>query len=153
GMLMLHYQVGGHWGFVIRRPLEAASMTLPLLALLFLPILLGMQTLYEWSVPARVAESEALRLKSGYLNVPFWLVRALVYHLTWSGLGFLIYRGSVRQDEVDDPSPTWRTQAVCAPGLLVVFLTVTFAMIDWGMSIEPEWYSTIYGVMLMVGFA
>jgi hypothetical protein len=153
GLLMLHYLVGGHWGFVIRRPLEAASMTLPVLALLFLPILLGVHTLYEWSVPEWVSKSAALRFnKSGYLNVPFWVVRALVYHLIWSGLALLIRRGSVQQDEADDPSLTWRTQAVCAPGLAVLFLTVTFAMIDWGMSIEPEWYSTIYGVMLMIGF-
>jgi hypothetical protein len=153
GLLMLHYLVGGAWGFLIRRPLEAAIMTLPLSALLFLPLLLGLKALYPWADPEAVKESAALAQKAGYLNVGFWLGRAVVYHAIWSGLALLMRSGSARQDQTEDPSPTWRTQAFAGPGLVALFLSITFAMIDWGMSIEPEWYSTIYGVMLMIGFA
>jgi hypothetical protein len=151
-LLMLHYLVGGLWGFTIRRPLEAASMTLPVLALLFLPIALAVKALYPWASAEVVSESAALLHKSSYLNIGFWIVRALIYHAIWSGLALALWSGSRKQDETVDPTPTWRTQALCAPGLILVFLSVTFAMIDWGMSLEPEWYSTIYGVMLLVGF-
>jgi hypothetical protein len=151
-LLMLHYLVGGLWGFTIRRPLEATSMTLPVLALLFLPIALAVKALYPWANAEVVNKSVALLHKSSYLNIGFWLVRALIYHAIWSGLALALRSGSRKQDETDDPAPTWRTQALCAPGLILVFFSVTFAMIDWGMSLEPEWYSTIYGVMLLVGF-
>ncbi|MGE3821438.1 MAG: hypothetical protein AB7I30_18670 [Isosphaeraceae bacterium] len=150
-LLMLHHLVGGAWGFAIRRPLEAASMTLPVLALLFLPIALGMRTLYPWTDPAFVSEHAAVAAKSGYLNVGFWSVRAVLYHAIWSGLALLFHRNSILQDTTEDPSPTWRNQALSPPGLILVFLSVTFAMVDWAMSIEPEWYSTIYGVMLLIG--
>lgn len=152
GLLMLHYLVGGLWGFAVRRPLEAASATLPLLALLFLPIALAVTRIYPWASPEVVAESAALRLKAPYLNVPFWLARAAVFHALWSGLALYLRAVARRQDDSADPSITWRAQAVCAPGLALTFLATTFAMIDWGMSIEPEWFSTIYGVMLMIGF-
>lgn len=152
-LMMLHYLVGGLWGFAIRRPLEAASMTLPVLALLFFPIALAARWLYPWANPEVLAESAAVQFKAKYfLNIPFWLARAAVYHAIWSGFALMIRNRSRLQDASADPALTWRTQAWCAPGLAVVFLSVTFAMIDWGMSIEPEWYSTIYGVMLLIGF-
>ena len=151
-ILMLHYLVGGLWGFTIRRPLEAASMTLPVLALLFLPIALAVKALYPWANAEVVNESTALLHKSSYLNISFWLLRALIYHAIWSGMALVLRSGSKKQDETEDPEPTWRTQALCAPGLILVFFSVTFAMIDWGMSLEPEWWSTIYGVMLLIGF-
>jgi hypothetical protein len=153
GFLMLHHLVGGQWGFVVRRPLEAATMTLPLMALLFLPIVLGMRSLYEWADPEAVKASALLQQKAGYLNVGFWLVRAVIYFGIWIGLAYLIRRGSVAQDATEDPSPTYRNQAISGPGLVITFLVVTFAAIDWMMSIEPEWYSTIYGVMVMIGWA
>jgi len=152
GFLMLHHLVGGKWGFVVRRPMEAATMVLPLMAALFLPLLLGVGTLYEWANPEAVKASTILQHKTGYLNVPFWLGRTVFYFAVWIGLAFAIRRGSVAQDATEDPSPTYRNRTISAPGLLVTFLTVTFASIDWMMSIEPEWYSTIYGVMVMIGW-
>jgi hypothetical protein len=151
-VLLLHHLTGGAWGFIIRRPLEAATMTLPWMALLFLPLLLGMHTLYEWSNLDEVEAHEALRLKAGYLNVGFWLARAALYLAIWNGLAFLIRSGSVAQDATTDPSPTFRNVSASAPGLIAVFLSVTFASIDWVMSIEPEWYSTIYGVLTLVSW-
>jgi hypothetical protein len=152
GFLMLHYLVGGAWGFVVRRPLEAATMTLPLMAILFLPLVVGMGWLYEWSNPEVVAAHEALKFKSGYLNTPFFLVRTALYLAIWIGLAWLVRWGSREQDQSESPAPTWRTQAISAPGLVALFLTGTFASIDWMMSIEPEWYSTIYGAMVLVGW-
>jgi hypothetical protein len=150
--LALHYLVGGAWGFVIRRPLEAAVMTLPLMAVLFLPILLGMHTLYEWSDASRVASDEILKQKQSYLNVPFFEIRAAIYFVLWCGLALVLSRGGRAQDRTENPVITWRLQMVAAPGLAALFLSVTFAAVDWGMSIEPHWYSTIYGPMLFVGF-
>jgi hypothetical protein len=151
-ILMLHHLVGGKWGFVVRRPLEAATMTLTLMLPLFLPILIGRGTLYAWADPEAVKASAVLQQKAGYLNLPFWLVRAVLYFTIWLGLTFLLRRGSIAQDESTDPSPTRRNQALSPAGLILTFLAVTFAAIDWMMSIEPEWYSTIYGPMIMVGW-
>jgi hypothetical protein len=150
--LALHYLVGGAWGFVIRRPLEAAVMTLPLMAVLFLPILLGMHTLYEWSDPSKVANDPVLQQKQPYLNVSFFEIRAVIYFVLWCGLAWVLSRGGRAQDRTENPAITWRLQMVAAPGLAALFLSVTFAAVDWGMSIEPHWYSTIYGPMLFIGF-
>jgi hypothetical protein len=151
GALQLHYLVGGAWGFLIRRPLEAAVLTLPVLGLLFLVLLLGLHTLYPWSRPELVRADRMLQHKSSYLNVPFFLSRAAVYFGLWSGLALWLRRGAAAQDRNDDPRITWRLQSLSGPGLALTFLAITFAMIDWGMSIEPHWYSTIYGAMLLVG--
>jgi hypothetical protein len=127
-------------------------MTLPLMAVLFLPILLGMHTLYEWSDASKVASDEILREKQPYLNVPFFEIRAAIYFVLWCGLAWALNRGGRAQDRTEDPTITRRLQMVAGPGLAALFLSVTFAAVDWGMSIEPHWYSTIYGPMLFVGF-
>ena len=162
GLLLIHHLTGGNWGFLIRRPLEAATMTLPLLVLLFLPIVLGMTSLYPWThlhdasatgplLEYLTRHKELLEHKSGWLNVSFWLIRALMYFAVWVGIAFLIRSRSVAQDDTRDPSPTRRNQSISAPAMIALFLSVTFAMVDWMMSIEPEWYSTIYGVMVFTG--
>ena len=153
GFLMLHQLVGGKWGFVVRRPMEAAVGVLPLMAALFLPLVLFSGALYEWTDATAVAHSEILRGKAGYLNMPFWLARAALYFTIWIGLGFILRRNAAAQDLTDDPTPTRRSQTISGPGLVLTFLAVSFAAIDWMMSIEPEWYSTIYGVMIMIGWA
>jgi hypothetical protein len=150
-IVMLHCLVSGFWGFLIRRPLEAAMMTLPLLALLFLPLLFGLGALYPWARPETVAADAVLQHKAPYLNVGFFALRAAIYFTLWIGLAFLLNGCAKRQDEVEDPAPTLRAQSIAGPGLLLYFLSMTFAAVDWGMSLEPDWYSTIYGVMLMIG--
>jgi hypothetical protein len=150
-ILMLHTIVGGYWGFLIRRPLEAAMMTLPLMALLFLPLLLDLGAIYPWAVASNVAASRVLQHKEPYLNVSFFVIRALIYFALWIGLAWLMNLGSKRQDRTEDPAPTEWLQKLAAPGLALYFLSMTFAAIDWGMSLEPAWYSSIYGVMLMIG--
>jgi hypothetical protein len=150
-IVMLHYLTGGFWGFLIRRPLEASMMTLPLMGLLFLPLLLDLGAIYPWAVPEQVAASRVMQHKEPYLNVGFFVIRAAIYFALWIGLALLMNLGSKRQDRTENPASTEWLQRLAAPGLGLYFLSMTFAAIDWGMSLEPTWYSSIYGVMLMIG--
>ena len=150
-ILMLQYITGGAWGAVIRRLLESATRTLPLLAVLFLPIALGLTDLYEWARPEQVAHDPILQHKSLYLNVPFFLGRAVFYFTAWIGIAYFLNRWSLEQDAGADPRLTRRLEMLSRGGLLLYALTMTFAAMDWGMSLEPHWFSTIYGVMFMGG--
>lgn len=148
-IMMLHHLSRGAWGLVVRRVMEAASRTLPWLLLLALPILLGMESLYIWARPEVVAADELLQAKKPYLNVPFYLLRLAIYFAIWGGFAFVLNRMSLRQDTSDDPGLTRRMQLIAAFGLAAYCLAVTFASVDWLMSLDPHWFSTIYGVYLM----
>lgn len=150
-ILLLHYLVGGAWGLALRRPLEAGAITLIPLALLFIPIGLGMHHLYEWADASVVAASVDLTRKQAYLNPEAFLIRAAGYFTLWITAALLLNRWSSRQDGTDDPAPTKWLEAFSGPALVLYFLSTTFAMIDWLMSLEPAWASTIYGAMLIVG--
>ncbi len=150
-ILMIQYITGGAWGAVIRRLLESATRTLPLLAVLFLPIALGLTDLYEWARPEHVAHDPILQHKSLYLNVPFFLGRAVFYFAAWIGIAYFLNRWSREQDAAADPRLTRRLEMLSRGGLLLYALTMTFASMDWGMSLEPHWFSTLYGVMFMGG--
>lgn len=150
-VVMLHQLVGGIWGFLVRRPAEAATAAIPWMALLFLPIALGLRYLYPWDDPSKVAADHILQIKVRYLNAGFFLGRSALYLVLWSALAVLYHRWSSRQDETTDPSPTGKLQVLSGPGLVIYFLVVTFAMIDWAMSLEPDWFSSIYGAMRLVG--
>ncbi|HEX3130640.1 MAG TPA: hypothetical protein VH394_25100 [Thermoanaerobaculia bacterium] len=145
---LLHHLTHGDWGIVLRRAMEAATRTLPGLLVLGLPLLLGMPRLYPWARP-EAAHDELLQAKAPYLNVPFFAVRFVLYFLIWGGLAFLMSRMSRRQDQGDDPGITRRMQVIAAPSLAAYCLAVTFASVDWLMSLQPAWFSTIYGVYLM----
>jgi hypothetical protein len=148
---MVHQLSGGAWGVVLRRPIGAASRVLPILTLLFLPIVLGMHHLYIWTHADVVAHDEALRHKQVWLNTPFWIVRAAIYFLVWNVLSFFLNRWSLQQDQTADPFIARRMQKVSAGGLLLYGATITLASFDWLMSLEPHWYSTIYGMLIMAG--
>jgi hypothetical protein len=148
---MVHQLSGGAWGVVIRRPIGAASRVLPVLTVLFLPILFGMHDLYEWTHAEVVAGDKVLQHKQLYLNTPFFLVRAVVYFLVWNTLSFFLNAWSLEQDRTGDPLIARRMQVLSAVGLLGYGTTVTFASFDWLMSLEPHWFSTIYGVLIMGG--
>jgi hypothetical protein len=150
-LLMLHHLVGGTWGFVIRRILEAGTRTLPLMVLLFVPLVFGIHSLYEWSHPDLVARDQVLQEKHVYLNVPFFIVRAVLYFLAWVLFEWFLNRWSAEQDETGNPVLIRRFQLLSAPGIIIYCLTITFASIDWGMSLEPHWFSTIYGILFIVG--
>ncbi len=151
GVAMLHHLTGGGWGFVIRRILEAAFGTLPLLGLLFVPLLFGLHTLYPWADAARVAADPLLRDKHGMFVLPFFLARNGLYFACWIGLGRLMRVWSVEQDRTGDPAITERFQKWCGPGLILYVFTMSLAAIDWIMSLEPRWFSTIFGMLIVAG--
>lgn len=150
-ILMIHHLAGGRWGFAVRRLLEAASRTLPLLAVLFVPLLFGLRSLYIWTHPDVVAADELLRHKQPYLNAPFFLVRAVIYFVVWLGVAMLLDRAAADQDQAPSREATRRLTVISGVGLGLYMLTMTFASIDWAMSLEPHWSSTIYGVLIMTG--
>jgi hypothetical protein len=148
---MVHQLSGGAWGVVIRRPIGAASRVLPVMTVLFLPIVFGMRWLYPWTDTALVARDEALQHKQLYLNTPFFLIRAAAYFATWNALSYFLNAWSLEQDQTADPRLARRMQMLSGGGLLAYGLTITFASFDWLMSLEPHWFSTIYGVLIMGG--
>jgi hypothetical protein len=150
-ILMVQYLTGGAWGAVVRRVLESATRTLPLMAVLFVPLAFGLRHLYPWARPEVVAHDALLQHKSVYLNVPFFLFRAAFYFAVWIAVMHYLNRWSLEQDTRDDPRITRRLEMLSRGGLLLYGLTETFAAIDWAMSLEPHWYSTIYGILLMGG--
>lgn len=150
-VVLLHHLVAGGWGFVIQRPLEAGARTLPAMAVLFLPVLIGAHDLYEWTHAEVVTADEVLRHKSAYLNFPFFSARAVGYFALWLGLVWLVTRWSAEQDRTGHPIYTRRLQLLAGPGLVIYVLTMTFAAIDWAMSLEPHWFSTVYGLLFIVG--
>jgi len=148
---MVHQLSGGAWGIVIRRPLGAATRTMPVLTILFLPIVFGMSRLFIWTHADVVARDEILRHKQLYLNVPFFLVRAALYFAIWNALVYFLNAWSLEQDRTGDPRIAVRMQRMSAGGLILYVLTVTFASFDWIMSLEPHWYSTIFGAIIVGG--
>ena len=151
GIVMLHNLSGGAWGSVIRRFLESGMMTLPLMALLFVPLLFGLHGLYDWARPEAVAGDALLRHKAPYLNVPFFIIRAIIYFALWIGAAWLLVRWSDDYEQNADVTLFTRQRLLSGPGLVIYGLTITFASIDWIMSLEPHWYSTIYGVHFFGG--
>ena len=155
GLLMLQHLSGGQWGFVGRRVFEAGAGTLPLVALLFIPILFAMPVLFLWAQPDVVANDAILKAKEPYLNVPFFIVRAVIYFVFWMACVWLLTRWSAAQDRAElalDPAGVVRFRTLSAPGLLFLVLTITFATTDWVMSLDPHWFSTIFGLMFTAGF-
>ena len=201
-LLMVHRQLGGAWGFLIRRPLESAAMTIPLMAVLFIPVFIDLDRIYPWvknppgsegyhegtpaGGPAEVSkrESEAkgspvkvthtgagqgasglrrdpieektenlFHFKKLWLTPTAFTIRFAIYFVLWITLALILNIGSRRQDETGSVDLAYGLNALSAPGLVIYFLSVSFALIDWGMSLEPKWYSTLYGVLLIIGQA
>jgi hypothetical protein len=150
-ILMLHHLVGGAWGAVIRRVLESATRTLPLLVLLFVPLLFGLHELYSWARPEAVVNDVLLQRKSQYLNIPFFVLRSAGYLAIWLAMSYLLNRWSLAQDQTAADPFERRMRLLSGPGLVLYVLTATFAAVDWAMSLEPHWFSTIYGILVIVG--
>ena len=148
--LMVHHLTGGFWGLPIRRALEAGTRTLPLITALVLPLLLGLTRLYSWTNPNLVAADDVLKSKHLYLNLPFFLIRNVIYFAVWWALIRGLNRWSDEQDRTGDPRIALRLENMSGPGLVLYGLTVTFFSIDWIMSLEPHWFSTIFGMIFMV---
>lgn len=150
-ILMIQHLTSGIWGFLIRRIVEAGTRTFLLLAVLFIPITFGLHSLFEWTHADVVAADPILHHKSAYLNIPFFLTRVAFYFLIWIFFARVLNRWSLDLDRTGNSTLARRLQNISAPGLLVYALTVTFASVDWVMSLEPHWFSTVFGMLLIVG--
>jgi hypothetical protein len=151
GILLLNNTVGGRWGVTARRFLEAAMRTLPLIFLLALVLLLGLKDLYPWTHPNLVAASDVLQHKRPYLNIPFFIARVFIYFALLAIWGLRVNRLSDEQDRTGDPTIRERMRAFSAPGVLVWVMVVTFAYIDWILSTDTQFFSTVYGAMIWIG--
>ncbi len=153
-LVMLHHLVGGGWGFVIRRLLESGARTFPVLLLLGIPFLIGLSPSHAW-VRSEALRPEALSdFKRVYLSPIFFYARTVIYFAAWIILGYILNKWSFEQDTSAEPNRVAiRLQALSGPGLIIYGLTITYASIDWVMSLEPGWSSTIFGMMFMVAEA
>jgi hypothetical protein len=146
-LLMLQYLTGGAWGTMIRRPLESATRTLPLMLVLFAPVAFGIRHIYVWTLPGTMLPPH----KAVYLTVPFFFVRAAIYFTVWIVLQWLLNRWSHRQDETGDVEFKLKLTYLAGPGLILYGLTISFAAVDWIMSLDPSWYSSIFGMLIIGG--
>jgi hypothetical protein len=153
GLLMVQHLSGGAWGIVSRRVFEAAVRTLPVLAILFIPIAMNLPALFVWARPEALNDP-GIQTKAAYLNQTFFLARAAAYFVIWIGLGFTLAGWSAKQD-VDAPvipGPEDRKfRVLSGPGLVLYMITITFMSVDWMMSLDPHWTSTIFGVLFVGG--
>lgn len=151
-MLMTQHMSGGNWGLVTRRIFEAGSRLLPYCFLLFIPIIFVMPHLYVWARPEAVRADEMLQQKHGYLNVPFWLIRAAVYFIVWGFCAWYLNVWSAAQDRGEvavTEADTRRFRVVSAPGLLLYVFLMGAATVDWLMSLDVHWYSTMFGFVMV----
>jgi hypothetical protein len=155
GLLILQYLTGGAWGVVMRRTLEAASRTLPLIIILFLPIAVGLTQMYEWThLPA----DDVTVIQRGAFQTPlWWWIRSAIYFALFGVMVYLLNMWSSNQDASKDHEEAagWlgRATAFSGPTMVIYALVVTFAAVDWVMTLEPHWFSTIWGLLFVVGWA
>jgi hypothetical protein len=151
GFLMVHHLTGGRWGFAVRRFYEAAIMTLPLMALLFIPICFGLRDLYPWTDPQAIDADPVLQHRSGYMNAPGFIIRAAVFFLIWIGVALALNKWSFQQDATTGVEPTRKLRTLSGPGIALYPVTATFVLVDWVLSLEPDWYSTMFVVLIIIG--
>jgi hypothetical protein len=152
GLLILQYLTGGAWGVVIRRIIEASSRTLIIVAVLFAPILVGAVNLYQWANPIPAGD-EVMLHRAGYLNVPAWGLRAVLYFALWFVMAYLLNNWSKRQDETGNFEFLSKATRFSGPTMVAFALVVSFAAIDWVMTLDPHWFSTIFGLLYVIGWA
>src|SRR5580692_8581949 len=155
-ILMIRHRTGGGWGMVIRRILGAAMRTVPLLAALFIPVILGIHKLYIWAQPLDQVTDKHLHdhlaeITKTYLTTSGFIYRAIFYFAIWNLLSFLLSKWSKETDHPGSPDPTSRFKAIAGPGLILYGFTISFASIDWVMSLDPSWISTIFGLVVLIG--
>jgi len=155
GVLLLQYLTGGAWGVVIRRIAEAASRTLPIIFVLFLPIMLGVTNLYEWT--HLTTTDDIIKARQPYLSVEWWIIRAVLYFLLWGVMAYFLNNWSLRQDRATSNEEAAKmlgdATAFSGPTMVFYVFVVTFAAIDWMMTLDPHWYSTIWGFLFAAGWA
>jgi len=160
-IVMIRHLTGGGWGTVIRRILGAAMRTLPLLALLFVPMIVAVwqHRIYPWAMPIESIQDPHIRehlekhafIKASYLNFSGYFIRAVIYFAIWNVLSFLLSKFSKQTDRAGAPDNSQRFKAISGPGLILYAFTISFAAIDWVMSLDPSWISTIFGLIILIG--
>ncbi|HKT89931.1 MAG TPA: hypothetical protein VJQ59_15920 [Candidatus Sulfotelmatobacter sp.] len=160
-IVMIRHLTGGGWGVVIRRVLGAAMRTLPLLAILFIPMIIAVlqHRIYPWLMPLDAIKEPHIRehlkehsfIKGAYLNESGFIIRAIIYFVIWNVLSFLLSMWSKQTDKPGAPDNTQKFKAVAGPGLILYAFTISFAAIDWIMSLDPSWISTIFGLIILIG--
>ena len=151
GFLMIHHLTGGNWGYPVRRFFEAAIKTMAILAALFVPILFGLRQLYPWANEADLSMDRILQHKQAYMNAPGFITRTAIVFAVWIVGARLLTKWSAEQDATHSVEPTKKLRKLSGPGLVIYPLTVTFAYVDWVMSMEADWYSTIFPLLACVG--
>lgn len=149
--VLIHHVTGARWGVVLRRIAEAVASTLPLFVILFVPVLLGKNHLFEWMRPEVAASDKLIQEKAGYLNVPFFLVRAVFYFAVWTFFSTRLAKLSQAQDGGNGEAYLAKMKRLTAPAILLFALSITFAAFDWLMSVSPHWFSTMFGVYYFAG--
>jgi len=160
-VIMIRHLTGGGWGVVIRRVQGAAMRSLPLLTLLFIPILLAVfqGRIYPWAMPLDAIRDPRIRehlerhdfIKTAYLNPRGFFIRAIIYFAIWNLLSYLLSRWSIQGDSPNAPDNTQKFKMVAGPGLILYGFSISFAAIDWVMSLDPSWISTIFGLIILIG--
>jgi hypothetical protein len=149
--VLIQYASQGSWGIVVRRIGETVFATMPVMAVLFVPLLFGLHDLFSWSVPGAADHDALLKWKSPFLNVTFFVIRAAIYFVSWSAIAIVYYSRSRSQDVTGDAAVSARLRRFAGPALIVMAITSTFASIDWIVSLSPQWYSTMFGVYFFAG--
>jgi hypothetical protein len=149
-VLMLQYVTGGEWGLLVRRPLGAAARTMIVMALLFIPLALGVTQIYSWATP-EAAHDPLIHVKSGWLNPTGWWIRAAIFFAIWILWAWRIRSLSVSFYQDRSPYKELSRRKWAASGILMIVFTLTLASVDWMMSLEPKWYSSMYGISFTVG--
>lgn len=157
GVLMLQYLTGGAWGVVIRRIVEAGSRTMPMVALMFIPLAIGVYThsIYEWT---HMAPTEHVMKERGiYMTSWFWILRSVIYFALWGGMIYLLNKWGADQDKAgsveDSRLILERASRFSGPTMVIYALVVTLAVVDWIMMLDPHWFSTMWGLLFVAGWA
>ncbi|HVV00869.1 MAG TPA: hypothetical protein VHH88_05870 [Verrucomicrobiae bacterium] len=148
---MIHQLTGGRWGYPTRRILEAAFSTLPLMLLLFVPIFFGLQHLYPWADPSEVALDPALHGRHLYQNTYGFVIRTVIFFGIMLWMGAVLRKNSLAQDATTDAEPTRKARFLSGPGVVIYVLAATYAYVDWILSLEKHWYSTMFPIIIVIG--
>ncbi len=155
GVLLLQYLIRGSWGVVSRRVLEAGTRTIPVLAILFFPILLGVRNIYEWTHLIGTGD-HVIDHRQPYLSVEWWMIRAVAYFVLWFLMAYFLNKWGREQDEATSADAAMKSMAdavkFSGPTMIFFVLTVTFAVVDWMMTLDPHWYSTMWGFLFVAGW-
>ncbi|HEY1686137.1 MAG TPA: hypothetical protein VGG19_15330 [Tepidisphaeraceae bacterium] len=151
GMLMMQHMVSGKWGLASQRIFESGSALMWLMLLFFLPVVFGMKSLYNWTDPVVAKQIHTTWFNTFWLNPETWIIRAVIYFAIWIVMIFFLRRWSLRQDREANPRIRSWMRTLSGPGLVIFGFTSSFAVYDWVMSLDPRWYSTIYGFIFIAG--